>query len=85
MILVFTALMRPLSDLEHKKYARIVSFNDDSLMASCCIEMGLCEDSVIQVLDKLSFGGNLIILSENGKYTLRKKEADQIMVSEIIE
>ncbi len=76
-------LMCPLSGLKHKKYARIVGFSDDQLMASCCIEMGLCENSVIQVLDKLPFGGNLIVLSENGKYTLRKREADHIMVEEV--
>ncbi len=77
--------MYPLSDLKLKKYARIVSFGKDNLITSCCIEMGLCENSIVQVIGGLSLGGNLIVLSENGKYVIRKKEADHILVEEVME
>lgn len=75
--------MIPLSKLKKGKSARIVSFTDDSLLAFSCIEMGLCINSIIELVDKLHFGGNLVVLSDNGKYSLRQQEANQIMVQEI--
>lgn len=75
--------MQTLSSLGNHKYGRIVSFRDNQQVAFYCIEMGLCENVVVQVLDKLLLGGNLVILSKNGKYTIRKEDADQIMVEEV--
>ncbi|MGI9549329.1 MAG: FeoA family protein [Bdellovibrionales bacterium] len=75
--------MRPLSQLEYKKKARIVSLKGDDFANSCCIEMGLCQDSVIEVLGRLPFGGPMIILSQNGKYIVRKKDMESILVEEI--
>jgi len=43
-------------------------------------EMGLTINSSVQLLGKLPFGGNLIILSDYGKYTIRKQTAEKIKV-----
>jgi len=72
--------MCPLSELTPKKQARIVGFTEDSWITSCCIEMGLCENSIIEIVDYLPFGNHLIVLSENGKYVLRKQEVCHILV-----
>ena len=45
------------------------------------MEMGLCVRGEIQILGRL-WGGNLIILSSSGKYTLRKQTARLIEVAD---
>ena len=47
------------------------------------MEMGLRVKESIQILGWLPLGGNLVILSNHGKYILRKKEAQLIKVKKI--
>ena len=42
------------------------------------MEMGLRINEWVQMLGKLPLGGNVVILSEYGKYTLREEEAQLI-------
>ena len=75
--------MFPLSQLPIGKQAKIISFSDSDLLAYTCVEMGLCINSSIEMINQLPFGGNLVVLGNNGKYSLRKEDADKIMVEEI--
>ena len=60
---------------------KITGFFAPKETALSLIEMGLCVHEEIQILGRL-FGGNLIILSKNGKYTLREKTARLIEVAD---
>ena len=60
--------------------AQIVRFEAPPDIALCFMEMGLCVHDKIRILNQLPFGGNLILLSENGKYSIRKQFARWIKV-----
>lgn len=72
--------MIALSQVQKGQKVKINSFQKNDLLTFSCIEIGLCLHSVIKVVDRLPFGGNLVVLSENGKYSLRKEDADCIFV-----
>ena len=61
--------------------AKIIYFEMNEKVFIRFMEMGLHINEKIQMLGKLPFGGNLVILSDHGKYTLRKKEACLIKIS----
>ena len=63
--------------------AKISSFETNKKTWLRFMEMGLRINETIQVLGKLPFGGNLIVLSKHGKYSLRYSSALQIKVDEI--
>ena len=69
-----------LSRLTQGQVARVVSFGKKPELAGRFLEMGLALNEKVQFLEKLFFGGNLVILSKTGKYSLRKSEADPILV-----
>ena len=70
--------MTSLSHLPIGQKAKIICFETNEKTQIRFMEMGLCINDLIQVLGKLPLGGNLVILSEHGKFTLRKKEAHSI-------
>ena len=75
--------MVSLSYLPVGQKAKISSFSTKSTWQRF-MEMGLKVNETIQVLGKLPFGGNLIILSKHGKYSLRRASANLIKVNENI-
>ena len=74
--------MTSLSNLPVGQKAKIVCFETNNETLTRFMEMGLWINEQIQMLGKLPLGGNLIILSEHGKYTLRKKTAQLIKIIE---
>ena len=72
--------MAPLSKLKIGQTGRIAGFRGPDSLAFYFTEMGLGEGEDALALGRLPFGGNLIILLKNGKYTIRKRDADSIMV-----
>ena len=72
--------MVSLSHLSLGQKAEIVSFEIYGKKLIRFMEMGLRVRESIQMLGWLPLGGNLIILSNHGKYILRKKEAQLIKV-----
>lgn len=70
----------PLSQLKRGQSGRIAAFRGGEEAAFRFMEMGLAEGEHAQLLERLPFGGNLIVLLKNGKYTIRKKDADLIIV-----
>ena len=75
--------MISLSYLPIGQKAKISGFSANKNIVLRFMEMGLKINETIQVLEKLPFGGNLIILSKYGKYSLRRSSASQIQVNEI--
>ena len=75
--------MTALSNLAIGQKAKIACFETNEKTLIRFMEMGLYINEKIQMLGKLPLGGNLIILSNNGKYTLRKKEARLIKTVEV--
>ena len=63
------------------KKAKISGFSANESAWQKFMEMGLRINETIQVLGKLPFGGNLIVLSKYGKYILRHSSALQIKVN----
>ena len=62
--------------------AKIAGFSTNENTWQRFVEMGLKINETIQVLGKLPFDGNLIVLSKYGKYSLRSSSAHQIQVNE---
>ena len=77
--------MDPLSNLSSGEKAEIISFSDYGKTFIRFMEMGLRINESIQMLGQLPFGGNLVILSDHGKYILRKREAQLIKVKKVDE
>ena len=71
-------MVQPVTKLKKGQIAKIVSIEGTSRRR--LIEMGLTINSKIQLLQNLLFGGNVIIVSEEGKYSLRSEQADVIQV-----
>ena len=76
--------MVSLSYLSIGQKAKISGFSADTATWLRFMEMGLRINETIQILEKLPFGGNLIVLSKHGKYSLRNSSACQIQVDETI-
>lgn len=72
--------MKFLSQMNIGEKATIKEIQTQTRSFTRFMEMGLTINSPIQLLVKLPFGGNLIILSDYGKYTIRKKTAQKIKV-----
>ena len=77
--------MGPLSNLSLGQKAEIISFSGYGKTFIRFMEMGLRINESIQMLGQLPLGGNFIILSNHGKYILRKREAQLIKVKKIDE
>ena len=75
--------MISLSNLTEGQKAKIVCFETNKKTLIRFMEMGLCVNNQIQMLGKLPLGGNLVILSNHGKYILREKTAKLIKIIEI--
>ena len=69
-----------LDEVPEGTQVEIIRFEGPSDISLRFMEMGLCVHDKIRVLNQLPFGGNLVILSENGKYSLRKEFAQWITV-----
>lgn len=74
--------MISLSYLPVGQKAKISGFSAGGGLGLRFMEMGLRINETVQVLGKLPFGGNLVILSKHGKYSLRSSSASQIQVDE---
>ena len=72
--------MTPLSKLNKGQVGRILCIKGDESLVYRLVEIGLHRNDKVQLVDKLLFGKNLVVLSRDGKYVLRKKEADLIKV-----
>ena len=72
--------MTSLSNLSVGQQAKIVHFETNKKSLIRFMEMGLTTNKKIQMLGKLPLGGNLVILSEHGKYILRKQTAKLIKI-----
>lgn len=72
--------MTSLSNLAIGQTAQIVHFETNKKNLIRLMEMGLSTDKTIKMLGKLPFGGNLVILSDHGKYILRKQTAKLIKI-----
>ena len=70
-----------LSDLPIGKTAKIIGFSANKRALIRFMEMGLRVNGAIAVLGRLPLGGNLVALSNYGKYSLRQKEARQIKIA----
>ena len=70
-----------LSDLPIGKTAKIIGFSATEGALIRFMEMGLRANEAIAMLGRLPLGGNLIVLSDHGKYSLRLKEARQIKIA----
>ena len=75
--------MTALSNLDIGEKARIANFEMSKNNLIRFMGMGLFVNQTIEVLVKLPFGGNLVILTEYGKYTLRKSTAQSIQTIKI--
>lgn len=75
--------MTALSNLTVGQKAKIACFETSEQTFIRFMEMGLYINEKIQMLGRLPLGGNVIILSDHGKYTLRKKEAHLIKTVEV--
>ncbi len=75
--------MTLLSRLPKGRMALITGFSANQHIFLRFMEMGLGANERIQMLGQLPFGGNLVILSYYGKYTLRKTTAQMIQVKEL--
>ena len=75
--------MISLSYLPVGQKAKISGFETNEKTWQRFMEMGLKINETIQILGKLPFGGNLIVLSKHGKYSLRYSSACQIKVDSI--
>ena len=75
--------MTPLSDLAIGQKAKIVRFETNKKTLMYFMKMGLRINDQIQMLGQLPLGGNILILSSHGKYTLRKKTAQFIKIIKI--
>ena len=76
----FIHLMIPLSQLNKGQVGKIVQLEGDKELVQRLLDIGLYKKDKVQLLDKLLFGKNLVILSRGGKYVLRVKEAQVIKV-----
>ena len=70
--------MTSLSNLSKGQQAKIIHFKTNESTFIRFMEMGLRINEWVQMLGKLPLGGNVVILSEYGKYTLREEEAQLI-------
>ena len=75
--------MASLANLAKGKKAKISGFSTHTKAWQRFMEMGLKINETIQILEKLPFGGNLIVLSNYGKYSLRGSSARHIQVDEL--
>lgn len=73
--------MMLLSDLAVGQKAKITQFETSTHALICFLEIGLFINANIQILGHLVLGGNLIILSDHGKYILRKPIAKCIKIT----
>ena len=73
--------MKKLSEIQIGEKAYIKKITGQRETLNRLIDMGLSIHSSIRVLNKLPFGGNLVVLSDYGKYTLRSGTAESITVS----
>jgi ferrous iron transport protein A len=69
-----------LSDIPHHQKSQIIGFVND-MMATKLLEMGLLPGSTIEVLRSAPWGCPLYVKVQNHRLALRKKEADNIIVS----
>lgn len=60
--------------------AEIVHLETNNRNLISFLEMGLRVNQTVKILGRLPLGGNLIVLSEYGKYILRKKDALMIKI-----
>lgn len=75
--------MTSLSQMELGKKAKIKEIQTQAPIFQRLVEMGLSLNSYIQVLTRLPFGGNLIVLSDYGKYSIQKEIAQKIKVQPV--
>ena len=75
--------IKSLSQTKPGEKAKIKEIQTQSHIFHRLMDMGLTLNSSIQVLVKLPFGGNFIILSDYGKYSIQKEIAQQIKVKTI--
>ena len=72
--------MKALSQMELGEKAEIKEIEAQDNVFHRLRDMGLTLGSSIKLLVRLPFGGNLVILSDYGKYTLHKEIAKKIKV-----
>ena len=72
--------MTSLSSLAVGQEAKIIHFEVNKKSLLRFMEMGLSPHKKVQMLGTLPLGGNLVILSEHGKYILRKQTAKLIKI-----
>ena len=72
--------MTPLSKLNKGQIGRILCIEGNENLVYRLVEVGLYRNDKVQLVEKLLFGKNLVVLSRDGKYVLRKREADLIKV-----
>lgn len=75
--------MISLASLAIGQKAKIARFETNQKTLFRFMEMGLRVNEPIQMLGKLPLGGNLVILSDYGKYILREKTARLIRIIKI--
>ena len=75
-----TKKMKSLSQMNLGETAKIKEIDNQNNILTRLKDMGLTLGSNIKLLVRLPFGGNLVILSDYGKYTLHKDVAKQIKV-----
>ena len=70
--------MPPLSSLNVGETAKITDLPSSGEESLALWDMGLRVNETITLLSRLPFGGNLVFMSRNGKYSIRKKQASLI-------
>ena len=80
----FDKIMKSLSSLTKGQVGRVISIGGSRETAARFMDMGIYINEKVQLLTRL-LGGNLIILSRNGKYSFRRAEAGPILVEVLSE
>ena len=73
-------MVRPITKLKQGQVGRIVAIKGPVEKTSRFTELGLSINKRILVLERLLFGGSLVVASPDGKYALRSSEAADIHV-----
>ena len=71
---------RKLTEMNLGEKAEIKEIQTEDSIFYRLKDMGLTLGSSIKLLVKLPFGGNLIVLSDYGKYSIQKEMAQKIKV-----
>lgn len=72
--------MISIAQLKKGQAGRIICLKGSEFTASRFMDMGLYAGDQVQLIDKLFFGKNLVLLTKDGKYVIRTVDAQCIKI-----